>query len=833
MIFRLALRTLLKTPFVTLVAVASLALGIGANTAIYSLFYGLLEAPLPVSEPDRLVNLGAPGPKPGNNSCNQAGNCDVVFSLPMLRDLERVETKFSALAAHCSFGVNVSARRQTISGDAIFVSGGYFPALGVQPALGRLLGPDDDRVPNSGTVAVLSHSYWTTHLGSDPSVLGQAIILNGQTLTIVGVAAKGFEGTTIGVRPLAFVPISLRDVLLPGVRISSFENRRSYWVYVFARLKPGATLEEARAAVNLPYAGILRDVEAPLQVGMSAQTLEQFKKKQITVEPGAHGQTSIVAATKGALAMLLGVTFFVLLIACANVANLLLARSAARSGEMGVRLSIGAGRWQLIAQLLAESSLMALGGGVLGIVVAIWTLNAITAALPANVVDGISFGLDWSVLPMTAAVTLGTGLLFGLYPALHSTRPDLVTSLKGQAGQPSGARAARRFRTALATAQIALSLALLVAAGLFIRSLGRVSRVQLGLDPEHIVQFRVAPLLSGYDPARSRNFFERVEEGLSALPGVSSVTGSSVPLLSGSQNTSNLKVEGFDAGPDTNVSARTNRIGVGYFSTLKIPILAGRDFTRADSIDAAKVAIVNESFLRKFNLTHDAVGRHVAFGTEPGTPMDVTIVGVASDSKYSDVKAPMSAGIFTPYRQGPGGVLNFYVRTATPPETFMAQIRQVVASLDQNLPVDDLRTLPQQIHESFFQDRVVTMLSASFAALATLLAAIGLYGVLAYTVALRTKEIGLRMAIGASPGGVQRMILGQVGRMTLVGGAIGMVLAVWLGRLAESQLYELKGWDPLVLTLAALGLTLVALAAGLLPARRAARIDPMRALRYE
>jgi predicted permease len=831
MTVRLALRTLFKTPFVTGVAILSLALGIGANTAIYSVFDQLLRRPLAVPEPSRLVNLEAPPPKPGNTSCNQAGDCDRVFSYPMFRDLERAQSVFTGLAAHCLFGANVAARGETLSGDGLFISGSYFSTLQLKPAIGRLLGPDDDKVPGEAHVAVLSHAYWTSRFGQDREILNQPITVNGQPMTVIGVGPEGFDGTTLGAKPVVFVPLTMRDIFQPGARISPFENRRSYWAYLFARLKPGVTIEQARTALNVPYKSILNEVEAPLQVAMSDQTMARFRERQVLLLPGERGQSGIDRDARTPLILLLSVTALVLLIACANIANLLLARSAARAGEMAVRLSIGASRRHLITQLLIESCLLASFGGVGGLLVAQWTLHLIAAMLPPEAAATTQFHLDWGILPVTAAVTLGTGFLFGIFPALHSTRPDLIASIKGQAGQPSGARAAARFRTVLATSQVALSMALLVAAGLFMKSLVNISRVELGLNPDNVVMFRVAPVFNGYQPERSRQFFQNLEHALAAQPGVVSVSDSNVPLLSGSNNNNDVLVEGFEAGLDTNVSSRTNRVGPGYFRTLGMKLLSGREFSESDGNATPKVAIVNEAFLKKFNLGPDAVGRHM--GMKSDNKLDIEIVGVAANAKYSQVKQEMLPTYFLPYRQADVGLMTFYVRTSANTDALMATIRREVSKLDPNLPVDNLKTLPDQIQQNVFLDRFVTVLSTAFAVLATLLAAIGLYGVLAYTVSQRTKEIGLRMALGAQPQRVRGMVLKQVALMMVIGGTIGLTAAVWVGSVASALLFEMKGWDPLVLVSAAIGLTVVALAAGFAPANRAAHIDPMRALRYE
>ncbi len=828
---KLAVRTLVKTPFVTGVAILSLALGIGANAAIFSLFNQILLRPLPVQEPGRLVNFRSPGPKPGSNSCGEPGDCDSVFSYAMFRDLQQAQSVFVDIAAHVPFGANVAARGQTSNEDGLLVSGTYFPVLGLQPALGRLLTPDDDRAIGESHVAVLSHSFWQSRFGLDPDVLGQPITVNGQSLTIVGVAPRGFEGTTIGTTPDVFVPITLRDQM--QFPFKSFDGRRNYWAYLFARLKPGVTREQAYVAMNGIYRAILRDVEAPLQKGMSPQTLERFKAKELLVEDGSRGQSTASKEARAPLTLLLGVTVFVLVIACANIANLLLARSAARAGEMAVRLSIGAGRWHVVRQLLTESLLLAIFGGVGGLLVARWTLSFMVSILPRQAADSIGVALDPAVMMFAGALTIGTGLLFGLFPALHSTRPDLATTLKGQAGQPSGARAASRFRTSLATAQIGLSMALLVAAGLFTRSLLNVSRVNLGLNAENVIMFNVSPVLNGYTPEQSLRMFEQLEDALAALPGVTGVTAGRIPLLSGSNWGSSVAVEGFDAGPDTDTDSRFNEVGPDYFRTLGIPLLAGREFGRDDGPDAPKVAIVNEAFAKKFNLGRDAVGKHIG-NQGRQAPLTMTIVGLVQNAKYSEVKQEVPPVFFIPYRQDDKiGSMNFYVRTAVPPESMFASIRKAVAGLDPLLPVVNLRTLPQQIRDNVFLDRFITTLSAAFACLATLLAAIGLYGVLAYTVSQRTREIGLRMALGAAPERVRAMVLRQVGVMTLVGGALGLAAAISLGRLAESLLYQMKGWDPAVLAGSAVVLTIVALGAGFIPAQRASRVEPMQALRYE
>jgi len=829
---RLALRMLFRTPALTGIAILSLAIGIGANAAIFSLYNQMLLRPLPVADPSALVNLGAPGPKHGSQSSNNAGSQEYTFSYPMFRDLEKAKTRFSGIAAHRQLDANLGFQGQTSAGRGMLVSGSYFGVLGLTPAAGRLIGPEDDRTPGAHEVAVLSHAYWRTRFAMSPAIIGSTIVVNAVPMTIIGVAPEGFTSTTLTALPQIFVPISMRERLVAG--FTGLDKRNNYWVYLFARLQPGATIEQAKAAVDVPYAAIINDVEAGLQTDMSPATLARFKAKRVTVEPGSRGQSNITRDAGPALTLLLAVTAFVLLIACANIANLLLARGAARASEMAVRLSIGASRWQVVRQLLTESALLAAIGGALGLVVARWSLTGIIALIPREDTSFMSDRLDPTTLAFTAAVAIATGLLFGLFPALHSTRPDLVSAIKSTAGQPSGARAASRFRTALATTQIALSTMLLILAGLFTKSLMNISRVELGIETERLVTFGLSPDRNGYTPERSKALFERVEDELAAVPGVSGAAGALVPLLAGNNWGNGVSVQGFAAGPDTDTGSMYNEVSPGYFGTVGMRLLAGRDFTRGDIDGGPKVAIVNEAFARKFNLTGHVVGSRMASENGNGVKLDIEIVGLVKDAKYSSVKREIPPVYFTPYRQDKEvGAMSFYARTRLDDTALLQAIPRLVARLDPNLPVEDLRSMDQQIRQNVGVDRVITILSAAFAIVATLLAAIGLYGVLAYTVAQRTREIGLRMALGADAGRVRRLILGRVGWMTLVGAGVGVLAAIGLGMAAGSQLYDLKGYDPPVLAASTALLVLVAFTAGLIPAMRASRVNPMTALRND
>lgn len=826
-----AFRTLAKTPFITAVAVLSLALGIGANAAIFSLYDQVLLSSLPVQEPDRLVNMGAPGPKPGSQSCNQAGDCEQVFSLAMFRDLQEEQGSLEGVAAHRLFSVNLAYESQTVSGQGLLVSGSYFPVLGLTPALGRLLGPTDDEARDGHYVAVLSHAYWERELGSDPGVLDEVLIINGEPMTVVGVAPEGFRGTTMGSQPDVFVPVSMA-----GTVWSSWDwldSRRTYWLYLFGRLVPGVSLEQARAELNSLYHGILNEVEAPLQENMSDETMARFRAKEMTVEPGPKGQSYMYVQARTPLMLLFAITGVVLLIACANIANLLLARGAQRSQEIAIRGSLGANRKQLLGQLLTESFVLALLGGVASLFMASWTLDFIGAVMPPEDAGDLVLGLQPSMVVFAGVLALGTGVLFGLYPAFHNTRRDLSTVLKSSAGQPSGARSAARFRTSLVTAQIALSMALLAGAGFFIKSLLNVSRVELGLETENLVTFSISPNLNGYEAEEAMALFQDLEREVAALPGVEGVSGAMVPILAGSSWGNDVAVEGFEAGPDTDVNSRYNEVGPDYFGTMGIPLMAGREFTPADDAGAPEVAIINEAFAEKFGLDpRDAVGRWMS-RNRYADELDIQIVGVVQNARYNQVKQPAPPVFYLPYRQDELGFLTFYVKAGGDPAQVLTAIPRVVKGMDPNLPVDDLRTMEAQVRENVSMDRLISTLATAFAVIATLLAAIGLYGVLAYSVAQRTREIGLRMALGAGGPSVRGMVLRQVGKMTLIGGVVGLLGAFALGRGAQSLLYELEGHDPVVMVSAAVLLVVVALGAGYLPALKASRVDPMKALRYE
>jgi predicted permease len=827
---RQALRSAAKTPMVTLVAVLSLALGIGANAAIFSIFETILLRSLPVQSPAELVNLTHTGPLSGSISTSSPGGSESIFSYPMFRDLEEQQESFTGIAGHRGFGANLAFDDQTMSTGVQLVSGSYFPVLGIRPEIGRLLGPADDDVPGAHPVVVLSYRFWADRFDADPSVVNRQVTVNGHPMTVVGVAPRDFRGTTFGEDATFYAPLSMRGQIDPGW--DQFDERRTYWVYAFARLRSGVSLEAAQSSLNVKYRSIIQQVELPLQSTSSERFLEGFRNKELVLEPGQRGQSDVGEEAGTPLLLLLGVTTLVLLIACANIANLLLNKATQRSGEIALRMSLGARREQVVRQLMGESFLIAVLGGVVGIVVAYGTLQFFAASLPRDAGPGFAFELGPTVWLFMAVLTLLVGLV-GLYPALHCTRTDLAGALKNQSTKSSSTRGAARFRAIMATGQIAMSTALLIGAGLFVRSLLNVSEVDLGIEVDQLATFGVSPSLNGYTPEQSRAYFERIEDELSALPGVKSVAASMVGLIAGNNWGSNVSVEGYETTPDTDTHSSFNEIGPGFFSTLGIPLLAGREFTRADALESPGVVIVNERFAEKFELDgRNAVGRRMQVGA--GGEYDLEIVGVVQNAKYSEVKDVVPPVFYLPYRQDDElGFNNFYVRAEGDPGGLVASIRATVQALDPNLPIEQLQTMDLQVRESLFLDRLMTMMSAAFASLATLLAAIGLYGVLAYAITQRNQEIGLRMALGADGARVRGLVFRELARMAVPGAVIGVLAALGLGRLASSLLYELKGHDPSVFAISLVLLLSVTFAAGLVPALRASRIDPMRVLREE
>jgi putative ABC transport system permease protein len=824
-------RGMVRTPVFSGIAILSLALGIGANTAMFSLLDQLLLRTLSVKNPQELVFLYHPGPAQGSVSNDEGGGPS--FSYPMFREMQREQTTFSGLAGARAMGASIAFRNNALPCSAHLVSGNYFELLGVTPALGRLFTEGDDRTEGGHPVVVLSYNYWISRFGGDVSTLNQAVIVNGYPMTIVGVAQKGFLGERQGESPDIYAPVSMKKALTPDW--DAFQDRKNYWITLFGRLKPGVTTAQADAAINATYRGQLeKDIQLLKQPSLTL--FQRFRAKKILLRPGQYGRGGLREQSREPLLLLMGMTAMVLLISCANVANLQLARAAARTREIAVRLAMGASRPQLIRQLLLESCLLAVAGGGLGLAAAYWTLRAIIASSPAStgMQSVLTPRLDPQMLVFCLGLSVITGLAFGLFPALQSTRPDVVPALKSQSGQNSSSGSANTFRKSLVTAQVAISLLLLICAGLFARTLVNLSSIDLGIKVDRLLTFSLSPKLNKYTDESAAQLYDRLTERLAAIPGTRLVSAATTPAIAGSTSTENITVEGYFASTDEAVDSNLDAVGPDYFRTMGMPLIAGREFTPADNLAAPKVGVVNEAFVRHFLANQNPLGRHFAHGGGDKVKPDIEIVGIVKDAKYADMREAPPRTYYVPYRQIKRQfVLYFYLRTAIEPEQIAAQIRTEVAALDPNLPIKDLKTLRNQIEENLVAERLLSSLTGAFAGLATVLAAIGLYGVLAYNVSRRTREIGIRMALGAEAGHVRGLVIREVAFMLAIGTAIGLMSAVGAGRLVRSQLYGLQYWDPAVYLSAAAVLWVIALAAAYVPTRRATNVDPMIALRYE
>jgi len=826
---RYAARSLRRRPMVTTIAVLSLALGIGVNSAIFSIFNQLLLQALPVPAPEALVAITSPGPRPGNTSTGDAGRAHTVFTAPLFRDLERIQTPFTAIGGFRDIAANLSFHGDTQSGEGLLVSGGYFDGLRLRPTLGRLLTPDDDRDGGPNDVVVLSHRYWTTRFAANPAVLNDTLTVNGVPTTIVGVAPAGFKGTSTMEIERFFVPLRLAP------RVSRWRdplNHEAWFIYAFGRLKPNVSPAQAEAQLRGPFSSIVRDVDMPaLKTRLDDASRAAYAARSIVLEPGRRGHNGSREETQAILSILFTVTGFVLLIACANVANLLLARATERAAEIGVRLAVGASVRRILRLTFLESLLLAAASGAAALLVARMTVIGVMTLVPASDAEVVDIALNANVLLFTAGLSLGTALVFGAAPALHLLRRGSSNQLS--IGRASGTRQATRTRALLAGGQVALATALLALAGLLVTSLANLTRVDLGVQRAGLSMFRIAPVLNGYRPPQFEALFDRVTEALRQTTGVVSVSLGTLRLLDDSSSGSDMTVAGTTPAPTADRHASYVNVGTRYFATLGIPLVAGREFTDADTAESSPVAIVNEAFVRKFNLTGRAIGTRI--GTTAGSPPDVEIVGVVADSAYSKAREAPPAQYFRPYRQAPIGVVTFYVRTAPglDPTVVLASVPSLVHRFDANLPIEAARTFDQQFDENTTPERIVMTLSTSLAALATLLAAIGLYAVLAYSVSQRSREIGIRMALGARGSDVRTMVLTQTSRIAVIASLVGVVLAIGLARVSQGLLFGVSELDARVQGGAALLMLAVALCAGALPARRAAAVDPVHALRAE
>ncbi len=835
---RYAFRTLLKSPVFTIVAVLSLALGIGANTAIFTLLDQLLLRALPVKNPQELVALRMRGMHYGSNWGSNA------ISYPMYGDLRGNNQVFSDVFGRFTVPASLTFSGQTerISGE--LVTGNYFSSLGVGAAVGRTFTGDDDQTKDGHPVVMLSYAYWKSRFAGDPNIIGKTVILNGRNMNVVGIAQPGFDGIELGYITQVFVPMLMKAQLTPGW--DDMKNRRQRWVNVFARLKPGVTLTQAKASLQPFFHSILEmEVKEPAFNHASAYDRQQFLKNVLDVMPAAQGREGARRQLGTPLWVLLAITAGVLLIACANVAGLLIARSASRQKEMAIRLAMGAGRFRIIRQLLVESLLLSCTGGLLGIILAIWTDKLLLGFLPPETAAlNVSSTPDLRILLFTISVAMFTGLAFGLVPALQATRPSIAPTLKDQAGSVLGTGAQVRFRKALVTAQVTLSLLLLVGAGLFIRSLKNLRDLGPGFRSENLIAFNVDPSLNGYDGPKSKAFYQRLTDEAKSIPGVQSAGLATVRILENNEWDSSVTVDGYDAKPGDHPFAYMNTISPGYFETLGVPILMGRDFTIKDNERikhgpdaddfAPKYVIVNETFVKKYLGGKNPLGHHVGFGSDPGTKTDMEIVGVVKDIKYTSLRDEIPQQMFTPYLSSDRlGNMTVYMRTTLDPNQAFTAVRAKTRELDANLPMYGVRTVDKQISNSLLAESLIASLSTIFGVLATLLATIGLYGVMAYTVARRTREIGIRVALGAIQGDVIWLVMREVVLLVGIGVIAGLAAAFGLTRYVQSQLFGITNSDPMTLVLATLAIAVVGCLAGYVPALRASRIDPMRALRYE
>jgi predicted permease len=751
----------------------------------------------------------------------------------MYKGLRDRNSVFSGILARYGFSASVASHGQTDRASGEVVSGNYFDVLGVRPAIGRVFTQDDDRVPGAQPVVVLSHSYWTRHFGGDPSVLNKVLLINNVEMTVVGVSQPGFTGVQVGKTPDLFVPMMMTQQMTQyGETLDQWND---YWMTLLARLRPGVSEKQAQAGINATYKPLLEEQLPQIKSAWNEEKRKRFLDKKITLSPGAHGRTVLQRDSGGQIITLFVMVGLVLLIACTNVANLLLARGAARQREFAIRTAMGASRGRMIRQLLAESLLCAFGGGAMGALLGTWLMRILTPIVGSNTgIQGLTERLDPSVLIFAIGATLFSGVFFGLIPAWRVTRLGVSDVIKDQGSTSSASVSHVGFRKVLVAGQVAFTLLLLAGAGLFVRSLWNLRNQDLGLKTDNVITFSVQPSLNGYDTPRSIALYDQMRARLAAMPGVRSVGSGDVPTLSGDDEGSNITAEGGVQIPEELQDVDRVAVSPNYFSTLGIPLLSGRELTEADGATAPKVALVSESMAKRFFPGRNPLGMHFAFGGGNGVKPDIEIVGVVKDVKQEHVSSTIQPYVYIPYAQRTKITgMTFYVRSERDPLLLASSLQGVVRQMDANLPVYDLKTMERVVEEDLFSARMVAVLSAAFAGLAALLAALGIYGVLAYVVVQRTREIGIRMALGAVAGHVRLLILREVGLMVLIGVAVGLPAAYGLARLSESLLFGVHASDPAVYAVGLGLIGLIALAACFIPARRATRVDPLVALRYE
>ena len=825
---RLAVRALRRNPLFSTVAILSLALGIGANTAIFTLIDQILLRKLPVKAPEQLVMLYQEGANNGNNMGTR------MHSYPIYQDYQKQAEPLAEVLCRRLISASVSIDNRTERLQAEMVSGNFFSVLGVHAAIGRVLNSqEDDQTYQGHPVVVLGYDYWVSRFARDPAVVGKKILVNNFPMTIVGVSAAGFAGIDPARAPQIRVPIQMKPVMVPDWTWVHMDDRRSRWVQVFARLKPAYTVESAAAPLQGLFTQIrTHEMTLPAAKEWSAYSRDQFMKGRLRVVSAATGYSGLRNDFSTALVVLMCMVGLVLLIACANVANLLIARAFMRQREIAVRLSLGASRMTLVRQLLVESLVLSFAGGLVGLALAVGMTRALLALVPSDgqplLIDAYP---DLRILGFTLALTFLTGVVFGLVPALRASRPDPWTTLKDTVGSIAGSGGSLFLRKGLVTAQVALSFLLLFGAGLFVQSLQNLKTTDTGVALDNLVTFQLSPTLSGYDAPRTVQFYGQLLDRLRSTPAVKSAGLASVPILSGNEWDSSVAVEGHRAADGEDMQAFMNALSPGYFSTMQIPLLEGRDFTTMDVKEDPTVAIVNRRFANHYFPGKSAIGKRLGRGSGQNSKLTIEIIGVVADSLYEGPREGVRRQVFVP-NWGRNSAA-FYVRTTSASAGAYSLVRHEVKQLDASMPIYEMKTLEAQLDETLLTDHLIAQLSAGFGLLATVLASIGLYGVMAFVVARRRKELGIRLARGAQRGGVLWLVMREVLLLLSIGLAIGIPAAVGLGRFVSAQLYGIQPDDPWIAGSTVLLLTTVSAAAGLIPAHRASRINPILALRYE
>jgi predicted permease len=821
-------RTLAKNPAFTLVAMATLALGIGANTAMFSLLDQVVLRLLPVSHPEKLVIVR----ETGNHYGNSYG--PNTISWPMFEDLRDNNQVFSGMFCRFPATVTIGYGERPAQIPAELVSGSYFPILGVGASLGRTIAPDDDAVPDSKPVVVLSYSFWRTYFNGDRTIVGRTIALNSQAMTVIGVAQPGFDGVELGAPAKVFVPIMMKTEMTPHSDGLKDRRRRLSWVTAYGRLKPGVSLAQAQLSLQPLMHSILEmEVQQPeLTRSATAADRQLFLRNRVELLPGS--ENGLREYMRKPLWLLVALTAAVLLLACANLANLLLARATAREREFAIRLAIGAGRARIVRQLLLESLLLAGAGAILGLALAFLADRILLRIyLPAEaaaefVVSPIP---DGRALAFVVGVMLLTSLVFGLLPAVRGSRTEITLSIKDRSGAVSaGGISLRRMLVAV---QVSLSLLLLFGAGLFVRTLRNLETLGPGFPTDHLLTFTIDPSLNGYSDEETKSFYERLNVNLQTMPGVTSAGFSAMPLLKGYAWQNAVLGKDFEGAPIEEQPV-LSEVGPDYFATLGIPIVAGREFTAQD-VGPAKYAVINESFAREYFPGRDPLGQLFGLVDDMQTVSpDTEVIGVIPDRKYRDLRETPPPQAYFPYLEGTHfRFMNVYLRTQADPRLIEDELRERMRQFDPHVPVVGLETMSEQIGISLRTERLVASLSAVFGGLATLIAVIGLYGVMAYSVMQRTREIGIRMALGALRSNVIVMVMREVLLLIGAGLAAGIALALALADLIRSQIYGLSARDPLTFVGSAIVLTVAAGLAGFIPALRASSLDATTALRHE